>query len=132
MGERCPETHHLGTIALEAFCQHRDDPSRALIAGAGHPDSLKRAQLVVDRGPLRRLNLSWCTQLTDAAIDWLGQMSELRDLDLSFCGGITDRGLDRLAELPRLKRLRIEGSERISETRCQELAVSRPDLQLIR
>ena len=58
---------------------------------------------------LEKLDLGWCTSITDLDIQAVGQLTELRDLQLSgTC--VSDRGLASLQGLPNLRRVGLRGT----------------------
>ena len=58
---------------------------------------------------LERLDLGWCTSITDLDIQAVGQLTQLQDLQLSgTC--VSDRGLASLQGLPKLRRVGLRGT----------------------
>eukprot|EP01035_Chromulina_nebulosa_P019349 gene19349-25214_t len=57
------------------------------------------------------LDLSWCSQLTDEGIEYLGlsNLSKLEHILLVWCSGVTEKGLKTLKYLPVLKKLELIG-----------------------
>ncbi|RLN66778.1 hypothetical protein BBJ29_000072 [Phytophthora kernoviae] len=90
---------------------------------------------------LMRLNLSYCTALTDDALGWIGgalgpqgsrtRCSRLLSLDVSFTSGIRDRGLAALGVgCQALQFLNLEGLERISDSGVLHIVRGCPALRV--
>jgi len=54
---------------------------------------------------IRVLNLSYCHQLTGKSFQYIATLKTLKELDCSGCGQIGDEGLEYLCELPELIKL---------------------------
>jgi hypothetical protein len=64
---------------------------------------------------LEQLTLNYCKQITDAGLASLAGLSALRKLDLRLCSGITDEGLVHLQGLTNLQNLDLAGVKGVRE-----------------
>jgi tRNA A-37 threonylcarbamoyl transferase component Bud32 len=71
---------------------------------------------------LRGLRLSWCDQLTDAAVDHVTPLRQLDELHLRGCERLTDAGLARLAALPDLELLDLGACTELTDAGLVHLA----------
>lgn len=89
---------------------------------------LEGVRSLFDFAPVRHLNLSWCAQLTDAALAHLTDATTLRGLDLVGCKRVTDAGLIHLQSLTTLKHLSLRWCTLVTDAgiaRLKKLAALR-------
>jgi len=82
-----------GMTALEELilqdCQEISDAALRMLQEGGGRHHIR---------PLRRLNLSFCANITDSGLRCVGRMAALESLNLRSCDNVSDLGLGYLAE----------------------------------
>ena len=79
--------------------------------------SLRGYNNITDKGvrhnKLEELHLSWCKNLSDAALSDIGTCPRLRTLDVAWCSKITGRQLYKIIQKGRLASLNIRNCTKI-------------------
>jgi F-box and leucine-rich repeat protein 14 len=81
---------------------------------------------------IRQLNLTMCTALTDAGLQFLANCSQLESVILISCASISDVGLVSLAELPQLRHLDISWCKKITSVGIESISSSPAQLTHLR
>ena len=136
-------------LELDLTLTHGDsaESAAALVAGCPRLERLQAAcssvtdqllQILPSLRQLRHLELSACTELTEAGLaDCMGRLRRLETLDLSLMDAVTDTVLDRLGGAEHLTRLTLGvevyyQSVEFSMAALQRLVLSCPSLTRLR
>jgi len=115
-------------LVLGGCAELTDDALKIMMHGVDPEiDILTDIPMVLPR-KLRHLDLSRCSQLTDAGVRALGHLTpELEGLQLSRCRSLTDAALEPiLASTPRLTHLELEDLEHLTNALLSEHLVKAP------
>ena len=83
---------------------------------AGIEDTKATMPTTAAPSSIRDLGLQDCQKLTDDALKFASVgMPELRRINLSFCSSVTDTGLKSLARLPKMDDLNVRSCENVSD-----------------
>ncbi|CAN6441197.1 unnamed protein product [Victoria cruziana] len=141
IGETCPNLQMLN-LNLKQTCTGSDATEEhdydgitddGICSVAGRCQGLKKVYLRRRKGignagvislmkhctDITRLDLSWCSMISDEALESLGAASSLQALNLHGCSLITDRGLTSLttgSSARTLKKLDLSECDQISDT----------------
>lgn len=121
-------TNRLEKLVLGGCAELTDDALKIMMHGVDPEiDILTDIPMVLPR-KLRHLDLSRCSQLTDAGVRALGHLTpELEGLQLSRCRSLTDAALEPiLASTPRLTHLELEDLEHLTNALLSEHLVKAP------
>lgn len=122
------KTNNLERLVLSGCADLNDNALKVMLQGMDPEIDILTDRPVVPVRKLRHLDLSRCTQLTNAGVKVLGYLvPDLEGLQLSGCKSLTDAALEPILEsTPRLTHLELEDLEGLTNNLLSEHLAKAP------
>lgn len=122
------KTNNLERLVLSGCAELNDEALKIMMQGVEPEIDILTDRPIVPARKLRHLDLSRCTQLTDAGVKTIGHLvPDLEGLQLSGCTLLNDDALESiLASTPRLTHLELEDLENLTNSILSEHLAKAP------